>query len=256
MGRKLDLEQAQSLLEQEYELAESVFREGAEIIVPGEIAESTDRIFKSKTQAYREALIGCAIARILDPEIDIRLPYMNQGERAFHGRALDEKVVNPFLRDHSIPSSTAPYLSALRRNVSFVPDTLGQKDRQGYEQFLVFIGALEVADEEDARQYLRYLLYHFIKLREASDIPLQDVRKLSVEQYDRLIAGLLAVPSGGWLPMLLAIATFKTIGECFELKWRVDWKGINVADRAKGEGGDINVFRDDRLLFSLEGNGT
>lgn len=252
MGRKLDQDQAKRLLEQEYELAESLFREGSQLIAPDEIAEATDRIFKSKTQAYREALIGCALARILDPEIDIRLPYMKQGERAFHGRALDEQVVNPFLRDHTIPSSTGPYLSAIRRNVSFIPETLGQKDRKAYEQFLAFIAMLEVADENDARQYLRYLLYHFIKLREASDISLQDIRKLSIEQYDRLIAGLLGVRSGGWLPMLLAVSTFKTISECFELNWRVDWKGINVADRARSEGGDINVFRHDRPLFSVE----
>ncbi len=252
MGRKLNLEQAKTVLDREYESAEDAFREGNEFIVRDELAEATDRIFKSKTQAYREALIGCALARILDPAIDIRLPYMNQGSDAFNGRTLDERVVNPFLRDHSIPSSTGPYLSAIRRNVSFVPETLGQKDRQAYEQFLAFITRLEVADEEDARQYLRYLLYHFIQLREASDIALQDIRKLSVEQYDRLIAGLLSVPSGGWLPMLLAVATFITISDCFDLKWRVDWKGINVADRAKGEGGDISVFRNDRLLFSIE----
>lgn len=33
MGRPLDREQARKLLEQEYELAEAVFREGAELIV-------------------------------------------------------------------------------------------------------------------------------------------------------------------------------------------------------------------------------
>lgn len=252
MGRKLDLEQAKNVLDQEYEITERVFREDAELIVPAEIAQATDRIFKSKTQAYREALIGCALARILDPEIDLRLPYMKQGERAFHGRALDERVVNPFLRDHSIPSSTGPYLSAIRRNVSFIPETLGQKDRKAYEAFLAFIGELQTADEETAKQYLRYLLFAFIQLREASDIKLADIRKLSVDQYDTLIQRLLTVPSGGWLPMLLAVATFKTISECFDLDWRVDWKGINVADRAKGEGGDINVYKNDKLMFSVE----
>src|SRR5215204_6733299 len=140
MGRPLNYEQARELLKQEYKVAEGAFREGANLIVPAEIAQATGRVFLSKTQAYREALIGCALARIIDPEIDIRLPYMKQGERAFHGRALDERVVNPFLRVHVIPCSTGPYLSAIRRNVIFVPETLGQKDRTGYEAFLTFIG--------------------------------------------------------------------------------------------------------------------
>jgi|ERR1041385_4388524 hypothetical protein len=252
MGRPLDRDLARKTLEQEYDSAENAFRKRTKIKVPKTIADATARLFSSKTQAYREALIGCAIARILDPEIDIRLPYMKQGERAFHGRDLDEKVVNPFLRDHAIPCSTGPYLSSIRRNVSFIPETLGQKDRQAYEMMLAFINELLSANEKNSRLFLRYLLRAFIQLREASDIKLADIRKLSVEQYEKLINGLLTVASGGWLPMLLAVGTFKTISDCFDLGWRVDWKGINVADRAKGEGGDINVFRNDRLMFSVE----
>jgi hypothetical protein len=252
MGRALDRELARQTLEEEYQFAEGAFRDNGKLIVPKKIADATARLFISKTQAYREALIGIALARILDPEIDLRLPYMKQGDNAFHGRDLDEKVVNPFLRDHAIPCSTGPYLSSIRRNVSFVPETLGQKDRQAYLMLLEFISELQKADEKTARQYLRYLLFAFIRLREASDIALADIRKLSLEQYDKLIAGLLTIPSGGWLPMLLAVATFKTISECFGIDWRVDWKGINVADRAKGEGGDINVFRNDALMFSVE----
>src|SRR5205085_6647906 len=173
--------------------------------------------FVSKTQAYREASIGCALARILDRNIYIRLPYMKQGANSFHGRALDEQVVNPFLRDHAIPCSTGPYLSSIRRNVSFIPETLGQKDREAYEMMLAFISELR-ANRRNSRLYLRYLLHSFIQLREASDIKLADVRKLSVEQYEKLLTGLLSVPSGGWMPMLLAVATFKTISDCFDLE--------------------------------------
>jgi hypothetical protein len=252
MGRAIDYEIARQVLATEYEAAEQAFREARPMDVPAEIADATERVFASRTQAYREALIGCALARIIDPEIDIRLPYMNQGENAFNGRAVDERVVNPFLRDQAIPCSTGPYLSAIRRNVSFIPETLGQRDRKAYLAFLRFISGLEAATPESAKQYLHHLLLAFIDLREATDIALADIRRLSVEQYERLISGLLTVPSGGWLPMLLAVATFQTIGDCFGLNWRVDWKGINVADRARGEGGDINVFREDQLLFSVE----
>ena len=252
MGRPLDRQLARKTLEEEYRSAEDSFRKGNQFKVPKLVAAATARLFISKTQAYREALIGCALARILDRQIDIRLPYMKQGDNAFHGRDLDEKVVNPFLRDHEIPCSTGPYLSSIRRNVSFVPETLGQKDRKAYEMMLAFIGQLETASKKSARLYLRHLLYSFIALREKSDIRLADVRKLSVEQYEKLLSGLLTIPSGGWLPMLLAVATFKTISECFDINWRIDWKGINVADRAKWEGGDINVFRNDELMFSVE----
>jgi len=48
-------------------------------------------------------LIGCALARLHDDEIDITKPYMNQGDDAFNGRTLDERVVNPFLQENEIP---------------------------------------------------------------------------------------------------------------------------------------------------------
>jgi len=177
---------------------------------------------------------------------------MNQGDNAYNGRTLDERVVNPFLKDNSIPSSKNPFLSALRRNVRFVPETLGQKDQRGYKAFLAFIAQLQKANSDKAREYLRYLLVAFVKLRDAADIQLAHVQRLSVEQYESLIRGLLTVPSGGRLPVLLAVATFKTLNKCFELGWRIEWQGINVADRASGAGGDINVSRNDALLFSVE----
>jgi hypothetical protein len=252
MGRTIDYTVAGKTLAEEFDLAEQAFREGKEIAVPSDVAEATSGVFRSRTQAYREALVGCALARILDPKIDIRLPYMNQGDDAFNARTLDERVVNPFLKDHSIPSSKNPYLSALRRNVRFVAETLGQKDQQAYRAFLDFIGELECVSRAKARKYLRYLLVAFIGLRDAADIPLARVQRLSIEQYETLISGLLTVPSGGRLPVLLAVATFKTINECFALDWTIEWQGINVADRAKGVAGDISVSREHSLMFSVE----
>jgi hypothetical protein len=252
MGRPLDYDNARDVLAEEYALAEDAFREEQRIDVPEEIVESTNRIFASRTQAYREALIGCALAKVLDPEIDIRLPYMKQGDDAFNGRTLDQRVVNPFLRDRAIPCSTGPYLSSIRRSVRFVPETLGQRDQHAYDMLLVFLSELETADSDTARQYLRYLLVAFVNLREASNIALANVHRLSLEQYETLMAGLLPVPSGGWLPVLLAVATFQAFNECFGLNWRIEWQGINVADRAHGVGGDITVYRNEQVMFSVE----
>lgn len=253
MGRQLDRDLAREVLEQEYELAEQSFRDGTTIEVPERIAKSTERMFLSKTQAYRETLVGCALARILDPEIDIRSPYAGHGENAFSARDLDEQVVNPFLRDRAIPSSRGPYLAVFRRSPRFVSATAqGLRDKAGYAAFLDLITQLESTDEKTARLYLRYVLFAFVALRDAADIPLAKVQRLSVEQYEALIDGLLSVPSGGRMPVLLAVATFKTLNECFELDWTIEWQGINVADRASGVGGDISVSRDDDLLFSVE----
>ena len=193
-GRALDYDRAREVLADEYASAEAAFGNGLQIDVPDGISESTVRLFASSTQAYRESLIGCALARILDPQIDIRLPYMNQGDDAFSGRTLDQTVVNPFLRDQAIPCSTGPYLSSIRRNVSFVPETRGQRDRRAYTRLLEFIRELSESDADTARLYLRHLLLAFIRLREAANIPLADVYRLSLEQYDALMIALRVFP--------------------------------------------------------------
>ena len=161
-------------------------------------------------------------------------------------------MVNPFLHEHQIPASRAPYLSALRRGFQFREGWPGQRDRVGFGAALNFITALEEANADQARVYLRGLMYRFVRLRDAADIALNDVHRLSIDQYGSLIDGLLGVRSGGLIPVLMAVATFQTFSDCFELNWRVEWQGINVADQAHGEAGDITVYRNDVRLFSVE----
>lgn len=248
----IDYDAARKILTTEYEAAEELFREDRQVTLPDGVREAIAGVFRSRTQAYREALVGCTLARIQDPNINIRLPYVGQAPDAFNGRTLDERVVNPFLHEHQIPASRAPYLSSLRRGFQFQKDWPGQRDRAGLGAAVDFIAALEQANAEQARIYLRGLMYRFVALRDAADIGLNDVHRLSVEQYGALIDGLLAVRSGGLIPVLLAVATFQTISDCFELNWRVEWQGINVADQPRGEAGDITVYRNDVRLFSVE----
>lgn len=253
MGRPIDYDAARNILKEEFEAAEEEFKQNAVTVSPAVIVESTQRLFASNTQAFREALIGCCLAKIIDQEIDIRQPYMNQGKDAFNGRTLDEKVVNPFLHDRMIPSSKGPYLSALRRNVSFQQETAkGLRDREAFGALLAFIGKLENTNGDKARVYLRHLLREFVRLREASHIKLAHIARLSLEQYRTLISGMLGVASGGLLPVLLSVAMFETIKGCFDLDWEIEWQGINAADQASGVGGDITITDDGETVLVIE----
>ena len=104
MARPINYDAASVLLEQIFTNAEADFTSGKVPDVPPEVVAATARLMAPNTQAYREVLIGCALARLLDDQIDIRLPYANQGDAAYNGRTLDEDVVNPFLHSHEIPS--------------------------------------------------------------------------------------------------------------------------------------------------------
>jgi len=139
----------------------------------------------SKTQAYREALLGCLLTRITDRSKDIRLPYLDQGPEAFSGRSLDEQIINPFLHARNIPCSRGPYLSVFRRQVKFDEATRrGLKDKPAYDAFLNLLGTVE--REEDQKVLLAildYVLYRFVLLREQARIELVKLGRISLNQY-------------------------------------------------------------------------
>lgn len=162
------------------------------------------------------------MVRILDASIDIRQPYVDQGPNAFSGRSLDERVINPFLQSKRIPCSNGPYLSVFRRSVKFDESIkTGLRDKPGYDALLKALAYLESLTEPEAGLFLEYQLCEFAKLREAANIPLSRLQRISLEQYDRLIAGLVATPSGGLFPVLLAVAMFRTINTFFNVDWDI-----------------------------------
>lgn len=167
-----------------------------------------DAVFASKTQAYREVLLGCLLVRLSDRRANIRLPYIDLGPRAFSGRTLDEQVVNPFLHARSVPCSRGPYLSVFRRQVKFDAGTRpGLKDKVGYDAFLVLVGMIEKERNESALlSILDCILFRFVLLREQAKVDLLRLERISLSQYRHLVAGLLTRPSGGALPSLLTLA--------------------------------------------------
>lgn len=250
----ISYEPARGLLEEIFADVEAELAQGIATPAPRETELFFNQIFESRTQAYREALIGCTLARIQGREIDIRLPYINQGEFAYNGRTLDERVVNPFLQSHRIPCSRGPFLSVFRRSVRFDETTRGGlKHPESYDAFLALITCLEHTDrDEQLKDFLRYLLYRFALLREASEINLSRLHRISLEQYDSFISGLLNIPSGGRIPVVLVLATFQAINEFFSLGWLIEYQGINVSDTASGAGGDITVRRGTEILMAAE----
>jgi hypothetical protein len=254
MPHRIKPEDATAILAELFPLAEDDYRDGSAITVPSAIVAATERLFSSVTQAYREALVGCAIARIIDQDIDIRLPATESGDNAFSGRSLADNAVTPFLRDRSIPISASPYLSSLRGGAKFMKGGAPriQRDKQGFDALVDAVNYLRRLDANAAKAYLRYLLRCFIQLRETGNIALKKIAKPNLEQLGSLIAGLLTVRSGGRIPALLAIAMFQTISECHARGWVVEFQGINVADKASGAVGDIAISKDGKLILGVE----
>lgn len=249
-----DYKNAEELLGKAYFKAQHQFYEGSAPPEPPFIQKNLKNVFDSKTQAYREVLLGCILARLIDIEIDIRKPYVSQGPNAFNGRTLDERVVNPFFHNHDIPSSKGPYLTVFRRSVELNAEhKKGKRDKGGYDSLLNLIEILQKKSGfSEIESFLNTLLYKFILLREASKVPLAKLRRISTEQYSIILAGLLDVPSGGLIPVLLVGCIFETIRICFHLDWEIEIQGINVADGPSKASGDITIKSGDEVILAVE----
>lgn len=217
------------------------------------LIEAFGLVFQSKTESYREALLGLVLAKVVSPEVDVRRPYVSQGEDAFNGRTLDEHVVNPFLASHRIPKTTGPYLNVFRRQVQFIPETAaGLKDKRGFEAMLAVVAAVQQDDSAQRLTLLRECLRRFGLIRDAATVAVERVERLSLDQWQVVIKGLLDTPSGGLLPVLLVRAGLESLGRLTEGTWTVATQGINEADAARGAGGDITTRVGARVLDVFE----
>lgn len=254
MAHQIKPDDALAVLGELFPLAEDDFRDDAAVIVPEPTVVAIERLFSSVTQAYREALVGCAVARIINQDIDIRLPATESGDDAFSGRSLADNAVTPFMRDRAIPISASPYLSSLRGGAKFIQGGAPriQRDQEGFDALVSVVDYLRGLDASAAKGFLRYLLRRFVQLRETGNIALKKIAKPNLEQLGSLITGLLTVKSGGRIPALLATAMFQTISECHALGWEVEFQGINVADKASGAVGDITISKGGAVILGVE----
>jgi len=250
---QVDYQEVKGLLESLYHRVS----DGLNAAVQKELSdnsEALDIIFASKTQSYREVLLGCALMHLLDPNVNIRLPYINHGEGSFNGRSLDEYSVNPFLQEQLFPCSKGPYLAAFRRSVKLLPDTAeGLRDKAGYSAMMDLLTVIENCDtKEKSESFIMCLLQRFIILRNKSRIPLARIGRFHIEQYEQLLIELLRHQSGGLLPVLVTVAFFQTLAEHYSLAWNISWQGINVADNATGAEGDVTIKADDTTVLAIE----
>ena len=249
----LDYEDAKRRLMEALELVQGRMGAGDLLQTGPVLRDHLDLLFKSKTQAFREGLVGCVLARLCDPKINASKPYVKHGEGAYNGRTLDEKVVNPMLTEWRIPVSRAPFLSTLRRGVQFTEDMgVGVRDQSSFKAFIAVVNYINQAEQIDLNEVLHALAHRFLLLRDASNIPVHRLQRISHEQYATLISGLLNIPSGGRFPVFLAEATFRAISEAFDLNWEILVQGINVADGPAKASGDLEIRFEGRIILAAE----
>ncbi len=210
----------------------------SKVTISPTIIPKVDALFVSKTQSYREVLLGSSVARHEDKGITLSKPYVKQGADAYNARSFDEDVINPFLQHNEIPSSKGPFLATFRRNVVLDRSLSGQRDAVAY---LAFVDCLEYLQTLTDYNFITYLLHKFIELRESSKITVAKIKRLSVQQITYVLNNLLGVRTGGLGPVLVTVALLNAKSKALGLNWTIDFQDINQADQASGASGDITV---------------
>ena len=146
----MDYERAAKRLQVALERAQEHVLAETRPAVSAVLSRHLDALFEPKTtQAFREALVGCVLARLDDPRIDARSPSTKHGEHSYSGRMLDERVVNPVLIEWRVPVSKAPFLSSLRRSVRFTEEMRkGIRDQKTFTAFLAVVTLINRAEPE------------------------------------------------------------------------------------------------------------
>ncbi|MFO7899168.1 MAG: hypothetical protein R6V58_08920 [Planctomycetota bacterium] len=72
---QVDYDKARQRLETEFGYVERTALQGDRVSIGDALEPHFDRIFESRTQAYREVLLGCVLARLQDSSIDVHKPY-------------------------------------------------------------------------------------------------------------------------------------------------------------------------------------
>ena len=97
MAFLIDADVAQDLLTAALQNAEDSFQQGVPPADRLNLAVETERLFTSSTQAYREALVGCVVARVADERINIRHPATETSAESFFRAKLGRSGSDAFL---------------------------------------------------------------------------------------------------------------------------------------------------------------
>src|SRR5438105_2030671 len=102
-------------------LAGSVRRATDDLSTPlvgdAELVNQIGYVARNSTGAGVRLLLACALAKVVNPNVDIRKPYTELGGTdSFSGRTYDERYITALINEHKLPAnSTTAFLSPALR---------------------------------------------------------------------------------------------------------------------------------------------
>lgn len=219
-----------------------------------------------RNKAPIRVLLACSLAKIHNPNVDIRKPYTEIGDDdVFSGRAYDENYVGPFVLKHRLPvnATTAFLTPALRNRDTVLVTTL---DLQGRPKE-VYSAMLELLDDVfqsrlTATELLSELIRQLVFERDTAKSRMEsllvgmrpaDDTRLSSERIVSLINQHMMSKNSSRLPVLVVAAAYKAVEQLIkEHAGRLE--AHNAADSQTEALGDVQIMleADDTLVTCYE----
>jgi len=221
----------------------------------------------NSNRAGARFILACALAKLVNPEIDIRKPYTEIGTAdAYSGRHYDEKYIDPFARKNRLPvNQTTAWLTPALRNISTslaAPMSIVGTPRKLYEELILLLDDVhtgKITAEELLMEGIRVLLL----LRNERDERIRQLlnelassdreASLSSEEIVDLVRRHMESPKSSRLPVLIVTAVYlcaaQHLGETAKpLLFH------NAADAQTGAIGDIEItlVDDDSVITTYE----
>jgi DNA adenine methylase len=211
-------------------------------------------------------LMSCLLAKIHNPEIDIRKPYTEiEGDDTYSGRFYDEKFVELLIHKYKLPCNpTTAYLTPAFRNLDRLLTTdlvLVGRPRE------IYVFTLEILEQVFTnpdiapcvlQEFLRLLL--IIKQEDEqrmeqliADLKHTDILPLSSEEIVTLLTQHLNCKHSSRLPVLIVASAYQTIGSQIG-ETNKSLEAHNAADKQTGSLGDVEIVltNEDKIVTCYE----
>lgn len=212
-------------------------------------------------------LMSCLLAKIHNPDVDIRKPYTEiEGSDTYSGRFYDERFVELLVHKYKLPCNpTTAYLTPAFRNFDRLLTTdlvLVGRPRE------VYVYALQILDvihtkKEKAENVLQEIIRCLLIIKGEDEQRMQqliadlkqadDILPLATEEIVTLLLQHLNCKGSSRLPVLIVASAYQTvkdqIGEVNKLL-----EAHTAADKQTGSIGDVEITltNDDRIVTCYE----
>ena len=212
-------------------------------------------------------LMSCLLAKIHNPNVDIRKPYRQiPASDSYSGRFYDERFVEVLVHQYKLPCNpTTAYLTPAFRNLDRLLTTdlvLVGRPREVYVRTLDVLNLIHT-QKEKPENVLQEIIRHLLVIKSEDEQRMKqliadlkqedDVLPLASEEIVTLLVQHLNCKGSSRLPVLIVAAAYQTVKEKIGETNRL-LESHTAADKQTGAIGNIEIVlaNDDRVVTCYE----